>query len=438
MTDVDERLRSLREVNRDGPTPAELRNRAARRRTRRRLGALAVGVIGVIGLGTVWTVRDEDAANLVTAGTTEDGASPESQRTIGTLQGVTVSVSPTTNLRDGDIVEVRIEGIAPVPGASILMCAGDVTGSDALAACDLASVHQSGIAPGLPVPALDGTQSVSLPRVIQITRPSRDPNQAVDYDCASEPAGCVLAIGSYERPVGAVVVPVSFRDGELPEPAATLDHDQDLAEGQEVTLTARDLGPNRAFSIQVCQASPGERCDEIGEWSSATSDGSGALEAVVAVHAALYGWQGRVDCTSELCAVVVTADAGRRVVEVPVTFAANVVAPVPELRLDPPGPYTDGQEVTVHGSGFRSGLDLGGQLGQCPAHLDTAVAERCGYPSPLMGSLLVGEDGTVTATLTLAQSLAFTGSCVGEPGCVLAWVIPHGPIGARALLEFAP
>jgi hypothetical protein len=438
MTDIDERLRSLREVNRDGPPAAELRNRATRRRTRRRFGALAVGVIGVIGLGTMWTVHDDDAANLVTAGTTEDGASPESQRTIGTLQGVTVSVSPSTELRDGNIVEVSIEGIAQAPGASILMCAGDVTESDAVAACDITSVHQSGIAPGLPVPALEGTQSVSLPRVIQIARPSGDPNQAVDYDCATEPAGCVLAVGPYELPARAVVVPLSFRDGELPEPAAALNHDKNLADGQEVTLIARDLGPNRAFTIHVCQASPSERCDEIGEWSSATSDETGALETAVAVHAALYGWQGRVDCTSEACAVVVTGDAGRRLVEVPVTFAANVVAPLPELRLDPPGPYTDGQEVTVHGSGFRAGVDLSGHLGQCPAQLDTAVAERCGYPSQLSGPILVGADGTFMATLALAQSLPLTGSCIGEPGCVLAWVIPHGPIGARVPLNFAP
>lgn len=437
MTELEERLRSLRQAGHEGPTASELRNRATRRRTRRRVGSLTVGVIGVISLGTAWAVHDDDQANVVTAGPTEDGASHATQRTIGTLEGVTVSVSPNTDLGDGDIVEVRIDGIAQVPDASILMCAGDVTGSDALASCDLTSVHQPGIDPGLSVPALNGTQSVSLPRVIQITRPSGDPNQDVDYDCGSEPAGCVLAVGPYALPARAIVVPLSFRDGELPQPALTLDQDMDLANGQEVTLTARDLGPNRAFNIQVCQASPGARCDEIGGWSSATSDETGALETTVAVPAALYGWQGRVDCTIEQCAVVVVGDAGR-LVEAPVTFASNVVAPVPELRLDPPGPYSDGQEVTIHGSGFRSGLDLSGQIRQCPANLDTAVTERCGYPPQLTGPIVVGEDGTFTATLTLTQSLPLTGSCVGELGCVLAWVIPHGPIGARAPLDISP
>lgn len=57
MTELEERLRSLRQAGHEGPTASELRNRATRRRTRRRVGSLTVGVIGVISLGTAWAVK---------------------------------------------------------------------------------------------------------------------------------------------------------------------------------------------------------------------------------------------------------------------------------------------------------------------------------------------------------------------------------------------
>ena len=161
------------------------------------------------------------------------------------------------------------------------------------------------------------------------------------------------------------------------------------------------------------------------------------LEAVVDVHAAIYGWQGGADCVAQRCSVVIS-DRGIRLVELPIAFDRGVVTPVPRLELDPAGPYTEGQEVTVHGTGFRPGIDVSRHLGQCPALLDTAVEERCAYPFVRGAPITVGADGTFTATFAPAASLPLTGSCVGEPGCLLAWVILHGPIGASAPLDIQP
>ncbi len=120
----------------------------------------------------------------------------------------------------------------------------------------------------------------------------------------------------------------------------------------------------------------------------------------------------------------------------PYRFADGVAAPEPELILEPAGPYSDGQEITVRGHGFRPGLDLTGQLGQCPADKDTAVEDRCSRGE--LAPAVVAEDGTFSTTFRLSQSLMFTGSCVTGPGCHLGWVIPHGTTLAKVPLTFTP
>lgn len=228
-----------------------------------------------------------------------------------------------------------------------------------------------------------------------------------------------------------MLVPLSYREGPLPEPTASLSQDQDLSDGQTIGLVGRALTPNRTYDLRLCQASPGDTCDDLGPWQTATADEDGMLRADIQVHAAIYGWQGRVDCTLQACAVVISDPSTRRA-EAVIEFAAGVEAPVPRLELDPAGPYVDRQEVTLRGSGFRPGHNLDGQIGQCAAHLDTAKEERCGYTSlPVVAQA----DGTFTTPITVFESLALTGSCVGEPGCVIAWIIPHGPIGASAPLQ---
>lgn len=135
-----------------------------------------------------------------------------------------------------------------------------------------------------------------------------------------------------------------------------------------------------------------------------------------------------------MCNVVVGNQYGESLVAVPMQFAQGVIAPVPRLTIDPPGPYSHLQTVEVHGSGFPPGLDLKGDLGQCPAELDTAVEERCGYD--LAVETVVDSRGEFNATIRLYDSLAQTGTCVTGPGCVLAWVIQNGPIAASVPLEF--
>ena len=230
-------------------------------------------------------------------------------------------------------------------------------------------------------------------------------------------------------------LPVSFAPADQ-QPAATpevlVEPFAGLDAHQSVRVTATGLRPNSTYSIEQCEVGGEERCDEQ-TWPSARTDGHGRLQADVAVLPALYGWQGRVDCTAVGCQVLVADDAGRSQGGVLVAFAPGVVAPVPELAVSPAGPYVDQQEVTVTGTGFPPGADVGGNIGQCPDGLDTAVEERCGYSS--IGSTLVAEDGTFTMQVRLTSSLTFTGAC-RDTGCHLGWVLNHGPTVVKVPLEF--
>lgn len=457
MTDLDSRLHALRhEPQPHGAGPSELRRRAARRMRRRHRTTLAavvpilvlaaiVGVAllddepaGQVRTGPGPSSRDASSSTSVdpsgsTAPRTDPPGGEAGQRSLGGVDGVTVEVSPRTDLRDGDLVDVRIEGLEQMPAASILMCRGDITEDNAASACDTTAVQPATGGDGTLVPATE-VQNVSLGRTLAVAVDSPDPNGSRLYDCATEPPGCVLAVGPYELPPRVVLVPVSFADEPLPEATLSLSPAGDLQDGQEVTVTADGLRPNNAVTLSLCVAVPAEDC-EVLESSTVTArtDSQGVASAVVTVRAAIYPYYGPVDCTQVDCAVAVRTPSYARLASASIRFADDVVAPTPTLVLDPPGPYVDDQEITVRGSGFPPGVNMGRNLGQCPADKDTAVEERCSYA---FTEALVADDGTFTMTRRLSDALAFTGSCVTGPGCVLGWVILHGTTVAKVPLEF--
>jgi hypothetical protein len=211
-----------------------------------------------------------------------------------------------------------------------------------------------------------------------------------------------------------------------------------LTNDHEITVTAEGLRPNAVARVMQCRTEPfvhdegtSELCDASSE---VTTDEAGRLTHRFSVWATLYTWQGLVDCTVEDCAVAVSTDPVRTDAKTPIRFAPGTPVPTPRLSIDPEGPYADGQVVTVTGTGFRPGMDLGMQIAQCPNDKDTRVEERCGYP--MQGPAIADDQGRFTVRVRLSSSLAFTGSCVDGPGCHLGWVITHGPTLAKVPLTF--
>lgn len=444
MTDLDARLRSLRATPLpDGPAASDLRRRAARRTHRRRVAALATAVpallvvvlLAVTGLGgddpteQVRTDPAPAASDPTSSTTTTVAPGPEGTRVLGDVEGVTVEVTPRTDLRDGDLVTVRIEGLEQLPDAQLLLCAGDVTEDDAATSCGSGAIQQSGTEGQVFV---QPEQTVSVSRSIGITRGAIDPNRAEPFDCATEPAGCVLAVAPFELPPRGVLVPLTFvDDGPTAAPTLGVSPGVDLVDGQDVTVRAEGLRPNGAFSIGLC--GPGESvfCEEAPGAVDASSGVDGALEVTIRVASVVYSApDGRTDCTAVPCVVRIRDAGGQEVAQTPIRFASGVAAPVPQMAIDPPGPYTPGQEVTVTGTGFPAGARI--RLGQCPVDQGTDIAERCSYPISFM-AIQVEPGGTFTATGPLAFWNAAR-PCGPRLPCTLGWVLNKGPLVVDAPL----
>lgn len=414
-----------------GSSPVE-RGRVTTPQRRRWLAAVVVipVVVAVVAV-LVWDSPEAPSDQVVDRADRSPSSAPRTSpnHTIGDVSGVAVEVSPRTELLDGDLVEVGVEGRVNLQGAVILQCAGDVSADDVIDSCASYAVEHPEWDPPMFVRAA-AQQAVSVARTIYISRGSDDPNGLRPYDCATEPSGCVLAVGPYEWPLRAVLVPLAFQDVPAEPPTAAIGPSADLQDGQVVTLTAAGLRPNATFQAGICEADRGDHCDAAVVWPSATSDSTGSLTTTIVIHAAIYGYHGRTDCVAVACAVVVSNPADVPVAEVPVSFAEGVKAPTPQLGVDPPGPYSHLQAVTVHGSGLRPGLAVDGHIAQCPAdggHIFNSLCVR-----PLIDGPMVDASGQFEATVYLWGH----GPCRTGSGCTLAWVLPDGPTAASVPIEF--
>jgi hypothetical protein len=444
MTDLEDRLGALRDdptlrAPLASPSVGELRARAGQRRRRRHLviGATAIVPIALLAVSLAVVARDEHT-DVVTGPPPTEAEGETAQIVMGDVIGVTLRVTPDTGLRDGDIVDVKVDGLEQLPNAAIVMCAGDVTAETAINACDFASATRTdALEPGNTLAT--GNDRVSVPRFIDITRDAADPNVAEPYDCATELAGCVLAVGPISLPARGVAVPLQFVDEEVPVPTIATTPSTGLTNGQTVTVSGEGLPPNAVVALSLCREATYDDegvaapvCDEYG-YPSARTDGSGRVSYELRAWATLYSWTGPTDCTVERCIVVYRDGRGEVAASARLEFAAGS-ADRPQLSVTPAGPYTDQQVVTVTGTGFRPGIDIGDEIAQCPNDKDTALEERCGRSD--ISSRLVADDGTFTMQYRLTESLIFTGSCKDGPGCHLGWVILHGPTLAKVPITF--
>jgi hypothetical protein len=431
MTALDDRIRALAPPAEQQPTPVEeLRRRGARRRARQRVvaGVAALAVVAVVvGLALV-RPSGPDPDTVVAEPPPQELEPVSEQITFGGAEGVTLTVSPSTGLVDGQSVEVRVEGLDRLPGAQLAMCRGDLQEPVGLEQCD-ASVF------GFPK-AAEADQMVVVSAALRLS------GRGTPYDCAAEPAGCILAVGVTGPRVRGVAVPLEFVPGtaeQVGDEVMSIEPATGLVDGQSIQVSATGLAPNRLYWLSTCAVATddGSICSSVDPASvSGIADSTGSLSAEVVVGSVVWSLQdGVVDCTVRGCRVQVLTDAfSPAAVSAPIAFAPGVVAPIPRLVLDPAGPYVDGQEVLVRGSGFVPGTTVGGHLAQCPAGLDTRKEERCTYGAGF-GDVVSG-DGTFAVSVPVQESLLYTGSCREGSGCLVGWVISKGPTVAAVPITF--
>jgi hypothetical protein len=407
---------------------------------RRGLVGVGLAVAALVVAGIVVAADDAEPAPVLVDAPAVESTSTTTTPTflMGDVGDIAVEVSPRTGLADGDVVTLTVDGADGLPhDAIVLMCTGEVhDGASAIDGCASTAVTTPDGKVGPEV--AEGDQQVAVSRLLRVGSRGGGPGESGTYDCATEPAGCILVLGPYRLPPTAVAVPIEFADLPVVEPEVTFTPTAGLAAGQLVTVDARGLRPFAWYGVSQCVATEPGLAD-VQPWScdwqtdvAMTADADGAVQLTAPVHAAIYPPEGRVDCTVTTCALVVEQeDSLQTAGAAEITFAEGVVAPTPRMELDPPGPYVDGQEITVRGTGFPPGRDLGGEIGQCPADRDTRHEERCTYD---LDPVVVGEDGTFTLTRIVSASLVFTGSCA-DTGCVLGWVIPKGATVAPVPIE---
>lgn len=443
--DLDERLRRLGAPTDRADLSARttaIHARAARRRARRRT-ALAAGVVPVLVLLAVAAsalVRDDDRVGVSTGppATTDPSPpttpNPGESRSLGTLEGLSIAATPSTELIDGQQIQVSIDGLDLLQSPLLVLCAGDLTAENATDRCDLATLDRAGDDPANPI-GLQPEMTVTVRQVITLPG-ATDDDPTTPYDCARAPDGCVLAIGQQTLPTRGAFVPLHFRANPARRtPQLTIEPATGLRADEPITVRASGLRPNSSYGLRQCSMSDPIACDEVA-WPGAKTDAEGDLETELPARPALYGHTGRVDCTVRRCQITVTDESyGAALAHAELAFAPGVAAPEPALSIVEPGPYVDDQTVTVRGTGFPAGADVGGHIGQCPDGKDTAVEERCTYP--VISETLVADDGTFEMAVRIQASLLYTGPCDGEVGCHLGWVLNHGPTIAKLPLDVA-
>jgi hypothetical protein len=260
-------------------------------------------------------------------------------------------------------------------------------------------------------------------------------------DCTDPGTTCRVMVGgnlSYER----VSVPVSFDPNAPipPPPTASITPDHDLGYEQTVTLTGTNFvpGPVTVLECGSFDGTDGTSTVCFG-FSQLQADASGNVSGPVDVVRLLeLGPGSQVDCgaTTGTCTLEVVASDNDELI-IPLQFDPNSQPPPPPaLRVTPSAGLFDGQHVTVAGTNFRPGTQVG--VTECRAGV-VAIADGCDLSQVRVAT--VGADGTFSRRFVTESVLRTSDGpidcTVRASACVLtAANAPQRPDFAAAPLSF--
>jgi hypothetical protein len=319
-----------------------------------------------------------------------------------------IVVTPSTGLRDRQLVRVSggfVPSAASEEYIDVRICRAGVTPPTAGTDCDATTTSPN--TNGLPLATVPFRRFPYMVRRT-ITVGSQP------LDCAAVPGCVVYAARGGHGSKGPIryrslkwgVAPLAFDRvaSPLPGPSVTLSPPGALRDGDTVTVTGRHFRPLYWTGVTVC-VSGTEVCDGVGINSNFKVDANGTFSVTHqpwSVFAAADGTP--QDCHVVTCVVRVETSEN---VDVPLSFAPADPAAYPQLTLDPAGPYTDGQHVTVTVQGWpgsvghRPGLEIEKLALRVCARGGT-FGNQCGDKAVLQGP---DADGQYTTTLTLHRTL---------------------------------
>ncbi len=180
-----------------------------------------------------------------------------------------------------------------------------------------------------------------------------------EVDCRTDPAGCVIGVGFILDAGDWPQAAIAFDPAAPLRPAvtATVSPDQDLTDGQVVTVTGEHLSFREEGFAYVCvdgPGDPGERCD-IDRLARAVPDAEGTLELDLPVFSSFnapLGGPRTCGPQGDDCVVLVNwgffGNPDRRAA-VPISFAVappTTTTTVPTTTAPPPAPAAAADAVT--------------------------------------------------------------------------------------------
>ncbi|MDQ1432162.1 MAG: hypothetical protein QOF40_2764 [Actinomycetota bacterium] len=251
-------------------------------------------------------------------------------------------------------------------------------------------------------------------------------------DCAGAPQKCSINAFSYDGGDSASA-PIDF-DPSVPihVPTASVSPQFGLPDRAVVAVHSSGFAPGERVLVSQCDGDVpvGGSCTN-GPVDIHTADAQGVVDTTLRVHRTLDYFGGFYFFTTDTanCAAAVgqcvvrvqSIDDALSVKDVPLGFDPTAVAPPPVITTSPAGPYTDGEQVTVHGSGFTPGGTLG--LAQCAAGVEPGGPTCDSQPGGLFDAFTADQNGEFSRTVTIhaqVQSTDVTIDCAGgATGCVL-------------------
>ena len=350
----------------------------------------------------------------------------------GAVDDPVVTVTPATDLVEGDVVHVAVSGSLPFSELFVGLCSAAAPDPNR---CD-GTVGTARTTDATGAQELD----LAMEAVFQVS--TIDGSQEID--CRVAP-GCQLLLFTMrtDGSVAQLAAPLAFRpDGPLlPVPTLTTTPATGLVDGQRIQVTGEGFLPDSAVALKQCRVPTTTEadCEQPTVFASVAADGTVSTTFdLVAIVRPLR--EPSFDCRTTACALVGTRgflnNDPRRTASVALDFASDgPLAPAPTLTVEPATGLTTGQVVTVTGSGFRA--DTSFVLGECGVGAGDGY-DRCYVPD------FVSADGNGSFTRTLTVSaFARLGSgfvdCRRGPRCVVAAVdIDEGRVLTETPIAFDP
>lgn len=334
-----------------------------------------------------------------------------------------MTVTPSTGIRPGDQVKIRVVGLGTEPNLYLAQCDRETT---ARLADDPYLVFQAcrevGFADGAKDPLVVQTTIVDAwlwpTQYLPLTMSS----------CGPEPGGCSIVAFAPERGGVALTAPIDVD----PDTLAVLPLDQEAGVPVDATIHVPD---HAGSTVRIAQCAapvgPTVKTSRCAPSRPVAVDGAGAATAALPLVEAIAVGRSTVRCTHQPCVVAVFAASGPGGGATLGASPRLTVYPAdgpPTMTVLPAGPHHDGQQIELRFHGSRNTVL---RVAQCDASVVATGrfdGAHCSYPAetwagrdaPTAGAIVLPERWLTTLVGTTVRCDAAPGDCVyavtSDPG----------------------